>query len=141
MKRFLGFAALAAVILGLSLAPMRGQAQSGASCPITLQAPVLNTSATTYTLSATDGCKMLVFSASGAVTVTPPTPASNLPVGFSVWLRSQGAGGIVLATPATSSVLIDGVNGPVTIAQGDGIAVLTDGTNYYTTGLGVNHHP
>ena len=140
MKRFLGFAALAAIVLGLYLNTATLAQQSGASCPIALQAPVLVTG-TTYALSATDGCKMLVFTSGSAVTVTPPTPASNLPVGWRAWIKVQGAGGVTVATPSLSTVLVDGVNGPISMAQGTGMPIATDGANYYTGGLGVSHHP
>ena len=44
-------------------------------------------------------------------------------------------GGLTIATPTTST--IDGVAGPVALTVGTGVGIRTDGTDYYTTGLGI----
>lgn len=128
MKTLLaGFFAVAVALFGPSIA----FAQQ-AACPIALEAPVLVTG-TTYTLSAADGCKMLVFSNAGAVALTMPNAAVTLPNGWKVWIKSQGAGG-VFATPTTST--LDGGAGAINITQGLGVEFRSDGVNYYSTGLG-----
>ncbi len=122
---------------GLALAalmPVAAQAQQGAACPIASTLPTL-VSATTYTLSAADNCKMLVFTSGSGIAVTMPNPAVALPVGFRVSIKSQGAGTVTLGTPTVAS--IDGTASAFAIVQGSGVEVRSDAVNYYTSGLGV----
>ena len=138
MRRQLRYTLLAmGLILGIPGAATEVHAQAGAACPISREAPVAM-SVSSYTLSAADACKMLVFSNTTAATVTMPNPATALPSGFKVWIKAQGSGGVTLNTPA-GGALLDGASTTVAISQHDGIGVRSDAINYYTTGLGVAH--
>lgn len=125
-----------AIAAALSLGGTPANAQ-GAACSIFLGSPVTDSADTSYTLSSADNCKFLAFTNAGAVTVTPPDPAS-LPKGFTVYIKSTGAGGVTFGTPPNGK-LLDGTNGPVTLTQGTGMMFRSNGTAFYSLGLGIKH--
>jgi hypothetical protein len=125
-------------MLALLALPSIAFAQSGAYCPIGATSPhTLGSSVSTYTLSPADQCGFLNFTDTGGTTITMPNAATTLPAGFRVWIKAQSSGTVTIGTPTTST--IDGVAGPVSITQGTGVEVRSDGTNYFTSGLGIKH--
>ena len=123
-------------LLGLAVFAPQAFAQAPASCSIQAETPTVITG-TTHTLAPADGCGFLVFTSGSSIAITMPNAATTLPAGFKVFIKAQGAGTVTLNTPTTST--IDGAVGTVAITQGTGVSVRSDGTNYYTSGLGIKH--
>lgn len=131
MKRFgTLFASIAALAL-LALSPLSAEAQtSGASCPISAQSPV--SKAASYTLLPSDDCGFIQVTSAATITL----PASGtVEKGYTVWIKAEGATAVV--TPSTGT--LDGTTTSLSLTTGLGIGIRSDGTNYFTTGLGLSH--
>ena len=81
---------------------------------------------------------MISFNSSSPVTLTLPNPAPELtaPESSGWWISVENTGtGALTIDP--NSLLIDGSGSSLTLQQNQGVAIFTDGTNYYTMrGLG-----
>lgn len=84
-----------------------------------------------YTAAAGDCGKLLSFNSSSAVVYTlPATPPIVGAMQWQVEVQNIGAGALSI-TP-TSTALLDGSSGSLVLAQGSGLSLYTDGTNYFT---------
>lgn len=81
---------------------------------------------TTYTIDATDACKLVTFSNGSPVAVTLPQATGSFGAGYSFDVENLGAG-TVTVTPTTSTI-----NGAASlqITQNRGCTIVSDGTNY-----------
>lgn len=80
-----------------------------------------------YTAAAIDNGTLLSFNSSSAVTLTLPAAPP-----FAIWkIAVQNIGAGVL-TVNRNSLNIDGAAANVTLTQGNGAEIFTDGTNYFT---------
>jgi hypothetical protein len=130
------FASMFLLASAFALAPLAAQAQ--APCPIASSGPVTKTAA--YTLAASDICSFMVF-ATNASTLT--LPAGIVTPGFSIWVKSLGvtttiSPATVSSTPPTATTL-DGVTTSITLTTGTGVGLRSDGTAWWSTGLGISH--
>jgi hypothetical protein len=132
MHRIAARLAVLAILVALALPSGRAFAQ--AACPISAEAPK-TTTATTYTLSAADHCSMIVFTSASATALTPPN-ANTVPVGFKVWIKAQGSGTVTVGTPTAGTIDGSAAPGP-SITTGTGVELRADGTNWYSSGLGI----
>lgn len=84
---------------------------------------------TSYTILAKDRGKLVTHTNASAIAVTLPV-ASTTAFGadWYVWIQNRGAG-VVTITPTTST--IDGA-ASITLAQNEGVLIVSDGTNYFT---------
>jgi hypothetical protein len=118
-----------------ALAPLAAQAQ--APCPISASGPVTKTSS--YTLTGADICEILIVTGTATITL----PAGIVTPGFSIWVKAQGATATI--TPATVSstppvaTTLDGATTSITATTGLGVGLRSDGTAWWSTGLGVSH--
>lgn len=80
----------------------------------------------TYTIVSADSGKLLTLNNTSAVAVTLPI-ASSLPGNFIVFVENLG-GGLVTITPTTSTI---DAQTTLTLRQNCGVAIFTDGTNYF----------
>jgi hypothetical protein len=84
---------------------------------------------TTYTVVAADRAKLVSFNNASSVAVTvPQAGTTGFPNGFVIHMQNRGAGTVTI-TPTTST--IDGAAN-LAITQGQGVEIVSDGTNYYT---------
>lgn len=129
MRKLFGF--LGAALL--ALLPGVAAAQGGAACSIAASVPEVVT-ATTYALTVADACRLKVFTAGSAVTLTAPNPAVTFPSGYSVTIKAQGVGSVTF-TPTTGT--LDGLSTAIIWTTGTGGEIRTDGTNWYSCCLGI----
>lgn len=92
--------------------------------------------ATNYTAVRSDEGNLLSFSSSSAVTLTLPNPIPAHPqvVGMTDsgwWIPVQNIGTGVL-TILPNGLLLDGLSASITLGQNQGVAIFTDGANYFT---------
>jgi hypothetical protein len=123
------------ILTALAIAPLAAQAQ--APCPIASSGPVTKTAA--YTLAASDICEILVVSSTATITL----PAGIVTPGFSIWIKAQGATATISpattsSTPPTATTL-DGATTSISLTTGLGVGLRSDGTAWWSTGLGVSH--
>jgi hypothetical protein len=89
-----------------------------------------------YTAVRGDEGNLLSFSSSSAVTLTLPNPIPAHPqvIGMTDsgwWIPVQNIGTGVL-TISPNGLLIDGLPASITLGQNQGVAIFTDGSNYFT---------
>jgi hypothetical protein len=84
-------------------------------------------SGTSYSIVTGDRGKLVTFTNSSAITVTQPAAGASFPNGWFVDLENRGVGVVTFS----SSSNIDGV-GSITLLQGQGVRVFSDGATYYT---------
>jgi hypothetical protein len=102
-------------IMGLSVSALLATVTGArADCPDS-QIQQQTISGTSYQLQATDVCKWLVFSNSGAVTVTLPTPSVGFPAPFVVSIIESGGGTVTLSSGSSATI-----NGGSTLSLGAG---------------------
>jgi hypothetical protein len=88
---------------------------------------------TSYTVQAADRRYLVSFTNSSPVAVTLPQAGANFPNGWFADFNNEGTGTVTI-TPTTST--IDG-QANITLAQYQGIRIVSDGTNYRSVrGLG-----
>lgn len=127
MRRFRLIAGIVAAALALASV---AHAQSGGSCPIGSGVPTAVTA--NKTLAVNDQCGFFVVTSNATISI----PAAGiLPPGYYVWVKAQGATATV--TPTTAQ--LDGATTSISVTTGDGIGIRSDGTNAFSTGLGVAH--
>lgn len=97
---------------------------------------------TNYNLAAGDASTLIVANSSSVITFTLPSPP---PSGtWAVFVQNEGA---ALLTISRNTLTIDGQSQDLILHQGQGVAIFTDGTNYFTNrgtsqnGLSFDSHP
>lgn len=83
---------------------------------------------TTYTVQSTDWAKLVTHTNGASIAVTLPTAGGSFPANWYYYTQNRGAG-VVTITPTTST--IDGAVS-LTLAQNQGVLIVSDGTNYFT---------
>ncbi|CAH1677833.1 hypothetical protein [Chelatococcus sp.] len=83
---------------------------------------------TSYTVQASDHAQLVTHSNASPIAVTLPQAGGSFPARWFYFAQNRGAG-VVTITPATST--IDGA-ASLTLAQNQGVMIVSDGTNYYT---------
>jgi len=83
---------------------------------------------TTYTTSSGDATQLITFSNASPVAVTLPDPGTDILGGWFADFSNLGVGPVTF-TPAGST--IDGA-ASITLYQGQGIRIVSDGNNYFT---------
>jgi hypothetical protein len=111
----------------VTVSPTTGAVVVSGSAPINPQ------TGTSYTLAASDQCKLVTFSNTSSVGVTLNAP-STYAAGWSAALKNIGNGVVTVAT-SPSTITIDGQK-TLVLNRGDWKELWTDGSNYYTTGSG-----
>lgn len=86
---------------------------------------------TSYSALLTDSGKLLVANSASALQLTLPNPPPTTT--WSVFVQNDGAG---LLTISRNSLLIDYAAADLTLGQGEGLYLATDGTNYFTQRAG-----
>lgn len=97
---------------------------------IALSQVVNGQTGTTYAIQNSDCGKLLTFTngSNMAVSLAQAGSGGNFIAGWSAHIQNRGAGSLTI-TPATST--IDGASA-FTLIQNQGIAIFSDGTNYFT---------
>lgn len=83
---------------------------------------------TTYTYLTTDFRKLVTHTNGSAIAGTLPQAGASFPANWWIFVQNRGAG-LLTITPTTST--IDGAASLV-LSQGEGILIVSDGTNYFT---------
>lgn len=86
---------------------------------------------TSYTINASDACKLVTSNNGSAVAWLLPAPTGSFTAGYSFDTQNLGAG-VVTITPG-GGALING-SATLTVAQNRGCSITSDGTNYQTSG-------
>jgi len=118
MKKILSWTLSVLLVL---LAPMQAVPQ----CVVPASGVAVQSAS--YPALANDAGKLEIMSCASACTFTLPNPPPT-----SVWwveVRNSGAG---LVTISRNSLFIDGVASDLTLNNGQGIIITTDGSNYFT---------
>jgi hypothetical protein len=104
-----------------------GSISLGSSATIQISLPVNAQTGTTYTIASTDCGKLVTFNNASSVAVTMPTAGGSYPAGWAFVTQNYGAGTVTL-TP--SSGTINGGSANLTLSQGQGAWIFSDGTNW-----------
>jgi hypothetical protein len=140
MKRFLPFGLVAAAVAALifsmqfGVQPAVAQSTGGAACAIDTQGPIEDAT-TSRTFTANDNCKMYVFTSGSSVTATIPAP-TTLPNGWSVWVKSQGAGTVSVTPTGTT---LDGLSSALALTTGTFGRISCTHAQCYSFSLGIKH--
>lgn len=111
---------LAAVIA--ALLPAAAWAQNASTCTAYSRRAITHPAGeTSYTLSPTDQCALLVFLNTSSETVTMPVPGALFPKGWTVKMLAFGSGGLSIS-PATGTQYNNSAS-PTAIAQNVGADV------------------
>lgn len=94
----------------------------------------VNPQTANYTVQSSDNQKLISFNSTSALTATLPQPGTNgIDNHFAAWIANLGTGALTISP---SSATIDGA-ATLSLSQNQGVAVFTDGTNYFTVrGMG-----